>query len=53
VQFSGLDAAEARTFAERWLPAWTRSAAFTSPRDTSSICIAAIAANWLIVPLPA
>jgi hypothetical protein len=35
VQFTGLDAAEARAFAERWLPAWTgnepeRLAAFYS-----------------------
>jgi len=35
VQFAGLDAAEARAFAERWLPAWTgnqpeRLAAFYS-----------------------
>ena len=35
MQFSGLDAAEARAFAERWLPAWTgnqpeRLAAFYS-----------------------
>ena len=45
MQFAGLDAAEARAFAERWLPAWTgnqpeRLAAFYS--DDAFYCDPAI-----------